>query len=97
MADKKYTITAEAVTAMMTYSNITPEIMDDLTAAISTLMNAFEDDWKNIVGDHVSAYKNLLQECKSLMQAITADVEDTGSKTLTKAKTYSEILSQKIR
>ena len=92
-----YSINAETVMEMMTYTNLTPEILDEITNAITTLMTAFEDDWKNLVGDHVVAYKELLHECKGLMQVIASDVTETSDKILVKAKKYSEILSQKIR
>jgi len=97
MSERKYSVTAETVMAMMTYTNLTPEILDEITNAISTLISAFEADWQNIVSDHVQSYKELLYECKGLMQIITTDVSDTADSTLKKAKKYSEILSQKIR
>ena len=91
------TITAEAVYAMLQYSNITPEIFDELATAIDTLISAFSNDWQSLVGAHVNSYKDLLQECKVLVQTIGTDLDDSSEYMKKRVKTYNEILSKKVR
>lgn len=97
MSEKGYVINNETVAAMLTASNLTPDICNALGTAMQTLMNAIEADEKHLVPDHKQAYKALLQECRALMQEIGADVTDAGRATKTKALTYQAILEKKIR
>lgn len=97
MSGKGYVINNETVAAMLTASNLTPDICNALGTAMQTLMNAIEADEKHLVPDHKRAYKDLLQECKALMQEISADVTAAGMGTKTRALTYQSIIEKKIR
>ena len=82
---------------MLTASNLTPDICNALGTAMVTLMGAIEDDEKHMVQAHKQAYKDLLQECRILMQEISTDVTVAGEVTKKKALTYQAILDKKIR
>ena len=97
MSWKKYNITNETVAAMLTASNLTPGICETLGTAMQTLMTAFEEDEKNLVREHRQAYKELLLECRALLQEISADVNNAGMGTKVLALQYQEIIERKLR
>jgi hypothetical protein len=97
MGDYKYSTNVHTIAAMLTYCNVTPSIVQDITAAMSAFMNAFEAESKSIVGAHVEGYRDLLIEFKSLLDVIAGEVDDTATETRRKALLYDQVISKKIR
>ena len=94
---RNYSIEPETIAAMLTYCNLTPGILQEITNAMNTLMSAFESESNSIVRAHVEDYRDLLVEFKSLMQLIAGDVDSTTTETKRKALVYQQVLSKKIR
>lgn len=94
---KNYSIEPETIAAMLTYCNLTPGIVQEITTAMSTLMTAFESESNGIVRAHLEDYRDLLSEFKSLMNLIAGEVGSTTTETKRKALVYQEVLSKKIR
>lgn len=94
---KNYSIEPETIAAMLTYCNLTPGIVQEITTAMSTLMTAFESESNGIVRAHLEDYRDLLSEFKSLMNLIAGEVGSTTTETKRKALVYQQVLSKKIR
>ncbi len=94
---RNYSIEPDTIAAMLTYCNLTPGIVQEITAAMGTLMSAFESESNSIVRAHLEDYRDLLSEFKSLMELIAGDVDSTNTETKRKALIYQQVLSKKIR
>lgn len=94
---RSYSVEPETIAAMLTYCNLTPGIVQEITTAMTTLMSAFEAESKGVVGAHVEGYRDLLMEFKALMSVISGDVGSSMTETKRKALIYQEVLSKKIR
>ncbi len=94
---RKYSIEPETIAAMLTYCNLTPGIIQEITIAISTLMSAFESESNELVHAHIEDYRDLLIECRTLMNIIAGNVDDASTETRRKALVYQQVLSKKIR
>ena len=94
---RNYSIEPETIAAMLTYCNLTPGIVQEITTAMSTLMSAFESESNGIVRAHVEEYRDLLTEFKALMNMIAGDVSESTTETKRKALVYQQVLSKKIR
>lgn len=94
---KNYSIEPETIAAMLTFCNLTPGIVQEITTAMTTLMSAFESESNGIVRAHLEDYRDLLTEFKALMNLIAGDVESANTETKRKALVYQEVLSKKIR
>ena len=94
---RNYSIEPETIAAMLTYCNLTPGIVQEITTAMSTLMSAFESESNGIVRSHMEEYRDLLTEFKALMNMIAGDVSESTTETKRKALVYQQVLSKKIR
>lgn len=94
---RNYSIEPETIAAMLTYCNLTPGIVQEITAAMSTLIQAFESESNGIVRAHLEDYRDLLTEFRALLNAIAGDVESATTETKRKALVYQQVLSKKIR
>ena len=92
-----YSIDPETIAAMLTYCNLTPGIVQEITSAMSRLMSAFEAESNGIVRSHLEDYRDLLTEFKALMSMIAGDIDSTTTETRRKALVYQQVLSKKIR
>ena len=94
---RNYSIEPETIADMLQYCNLTPAIIEEITSSMTSLMDTFESVQKNLVTEHVSAYRELLTEFSELLKIVIGDVDEATTMTRTKALRYQSVLSKKIR